>query len=176
MAKRAKVIAIKEISEEELQGKLSEYANIFNALEKEEADMNQKITAIRDECQPKVAKLKADLAEAMEVMHFWAEKNKPLFDKKRSMDLHHGLIGFRTGTPKLKAKKGFTWVMVLDLAKKLYPQLSSKLIRVNEEMDKEFILSKHKDEEYKDVISNLYIEVVQDENFFISLKKEDIIS
>jgi phage host-nuclease inhibitor protein Gam len=172
MAKRITTPAIEEISEQELETKLSEYATKFNELETLETTLNSKITELRDKYQHKITEAKDSLDRTLKVIHFWAEKNKDRFDKKRSMDMHHGQIGFRTGTPKLKTGKGFTWASITVLLLDLAPQF----IRVKNECEKDLLLAKREDEETQTLMKKVGIEVVQDESFFINLKKEHIIS
>ena len=171
MAKKSKAV-VEEITEAQLEQKLSEYATAHNELKRVEGELNHKITTLRDKYQNKVESLKEESDDLFTVIQFWVERNREQFEKKRSKELLHGKIGLRIGTPKLKTKKGFTWASVLVLVKSLSPNL----IRVKEEIDKESIISKHKDEEFKAIISSIGVEVVQDESFFIELKEEDIIS
>lgn len=49
----------------------------------------------------------------------------------------HGVIGFRTGTPKLKTLKGFTWASALQLVKEFLPGY----VRQTEEIAKDKLLA-----------------------------------
>lgn len=170
MAKKSKVV-IEEITETELEQKLSEYANLQNTLRQIEGELNQKITNLRDKYQDKVETLKAQSDDIFTVIQVWAERNRALFEKKRSKELHHGKIGFRTGTPKAKTKKGFTWASVLELAREFAPAF----VRTKDEVDKESLIAKREEAEVAAILPRLGVEIVQDESFFIDLKEEEII-
>ena len=91
----------------------------------------------------------------------------------------HGVIGFRTGTPKLKTLKGFTWASALQLVKEFLPSY----VRKTEDVAKDKLLAdrdmevKVKDGEDKVKLSHEMarcgIQVVQDETFYVEPKKEE---
>ena len=84
------------------------------------------------------------------------------------MDLVHGIIGFRTGTPKLKLRKGFTWPSVVNLLKEFLPAY----IRTTEEPAKDRLLADRDVPEVSTQFQKLGITVDQDETFFVEPKKE----
>ena len=74
------------------------------------AAMDAEITKIRERNAEEIAKFQQQKDDALEVMQTFATENRDeLFSKKKSMETAHGVLGFRTGTPKLKTRKGFTW-------------------------------------------------------------------
>ena len=92
-----------------------------------------------------------------------------------------GTIGFRTGTPKLKTLKGFTWESALNLVREFLPDY----IRKKEEINKDKLLT-DRDIEYASVgkgeavaqpmgslMAKCGIQVVQDEAFYVEPKTED---
>ena len=93
----------------------------------------------------------------------------------------HGVIGFRTGTPKLKLLKGFTWASALQLVKKFLPGY----VRQTEEVAKDKLLADRELSEVsfgdavktlkpmKEAMDDCGIQVVQDETFFVEPKSED---
>ncbi len=103
-------------------------------------------------------------------MQTYAQENPEIFGKKKSVDGAHGTFGFRTGTPKLKLKKGFTWGAVTNLLKEFLPSY----IRTTEEPAKDKLLADREDEEVSALFPKVGISVAQDETFFIELKKEEI--
>lgn len=83
----------------------------------------------------------------------------------------HGTIGFRTGTPKLKTLKGFTWASALTLVKEFLPGY----IRQAEEIAKDKLLA---DRDYKNMpeqMAKCGIQVAQDEIFFVEPKREEVV-
>ena len=98
----------------------------------------------------------------------------------------HGTIGFRTGTPKLKTLKGFTWSAALTLVKKILP---ATYIRLTEEIAKDRMLADRDLEEVavydtptgddrtttmREAMAVCGIAVVQDETFYVEPKKEEV--
>jgi hypothetical protein len=82
----------------------------------------------------------------------------------------HGLVGFRTGTPKLKLLSGWTWEKVLEFIS--VNQLMD-LIRTKKEVDKELILA-NRDCIKPETLKQIGIKVVQDEAFFVEPKRDDL--
>ena len=97
------------------------------------------------------------------------ENQAELFSKKKSLEMVHGTIGFRTGTPKLKTLKGFTWASALQLVKEFLPDF----IRSTEEIAKDKLLADREDETVAANLGRCGITVVQDESFYVEPKKEE---
>jgi phage host-nuclease inhibitor protein Gam len=89
--------------------------------------------------------------------------------KKKSVDGSHGTIGFRTGTPKLKMLKGFTWNAVTNLLGEFLPGY----VRTTTEAAKDKLLADRNNPEVAELFPKVGISVVQDEAFFVELKKEE---
>ena len=83
----------------------------------------------------------------------------------------HGIIGFRTGTPKLKTLKGFTWASALQLVREFLPGY----IRTTEEITKDKLLADRDAENMFDNMARCGITVVQDETFYVEPKKEETV-
>lgn len=83
----------------------------------------------------------------------------------------HGVIGFRTGTPKLKTLKGFTWASALQLVKEFLPSY----LRQTEEIAKDKLLADRDVENIVPQMNKCGIQVVQDETFYVEPKKEDAV-
>lgn len=81
----------------------------------------------------------------------------------------HGTIGFRTGTPKLKTLKGFTWASAVNLVKEFLPSF----IRTSEEVAKDKLLADRDEEGMTEKMAKCGIQVVQDETFYVDPKKEE---
>ena len=91
------------------------------------------------------------------------------FLQKKSMETAHGVLGFRTGTPKLKTRKGFTWAAVLELLKEFNPAY----VRTSEEVAKDKLLADRENEDMPELMQKVGIKVEQDETFFVEPKKEE---
>jgi phage host-nuclease inhibitor protein Gam len=85
------------------------------------------------------------------------------------METAHGVFGFRTGTPKLKPRKGFTWGAILELLKEFNPSY----VRKTEEVAKDKLLADREGEGVPELMQKAGIKVEQDETFFVEPKKEE---
>ena len=81
----------------------------------------------------------------------------------------HGVIGFRTGTPKLKTLKGFTWASALQLVKEFLPDY----VRQTWDIAKDKLLADRDTEAMFEKMAKCGIQVVQDETFYVEPKKEE---
>lgn len=170
MAKRVKKVILSGITSEQMETAFAEYAAADAKLAKINATMDEQITRMREKYSEDIMKLQDLKDKSFEVVQAFAQENRDdLFSKKKSLDVAHGTFGFRTGTPKLKTLKGFTWESVKNLLKAFLPAY----IRTVEEPSKDKLLADRAIPEVADKFKMCGIEVVQDETFFIELKKEE---
>ena len=185
MAKRQKKTVISGVTREDAEAAFAVYAKADASINKIQADIDLQCAKIREKSQDRLAVLSAERESAFETLQAFATENQAeLFAKKKSLDMAHGTIGFRTGTPKLKTMKGFTWASALTLVKKFIPGY----VRINEEIAKDKLLADRELEEV-DFIENEIIQrkvsmanamaecgilVTQDETFYVEPKKEEI--
>ena len=161
MAKtRVKRTVITGVTSEQVEAALSEFSQADSRIQKITAEMELKITAIRDKHAEELAELQKKKDDSMEILQVFATENKEsLFSKTKSYKSAHGIFGFRTGTPKIKQLKGFTKESVLALVKAILPDYIRTADR-----DKEEVAEK---------LSKCGMVVVQDETFYVEPKKED---
>ncbi|MEJ5303229.1 MAG: hypothetical protein HPY80_03575 [Bacteroidales bacterium] len=171
MAKtREKRLVISGVSREQAEEALTLYAEADARQQAITAKMDLEITRIRDKYQDELAELQQKKDNAFEIVQAFATEQKAqLFAKKKSLEMVHGIIGFRTGNPKLKTLKGFTWGAVLQLLKEFLPQY----VRTIEEPAKDKLLADREDETVAALFPKVGIYVDQDETFYIELKKEE---
>lgn len=182
MAKRQKKTVISGVSKEAAEEAFATYAKANAERAKITAEIELKCAQIREKHQDRLSQLQATQDEAFDTLQAYATENQPeLFSKKKSLEMVHGTIGFRTGTPKLKTLKGFTWASALQLVKEFLPTF----IRITEEIDKSRLLSERDSEALRlgelpgegvplrEVMAKCGISVVQDETFFVEPKKEE---
>ena len=168
MATRVKKAAKTAKTREEIEGVMSDYATAESKYQKLTASMELAITAIRDKNEAELTELKSMINEKVDDLQLFAETNPDLFEKVKSLDMVHGSIGFRTGTPKLKLLRKLTLKDVLILIKKKLPNY----IRVKVELSKDKLISDREKKEVNKHFDYCGIEVVQEETFFVELKKE----
>jgi phage host-nuclease inhibitor protein Gam len=171
MAKRTKTKALPELTKQEAEKLLGEFAITDAMLCKLTAEMDEEIHDIREKYAELAGKHQERHAELQDMLQAFAEKNKEAyFTKKRSLAMQHGNIGFRKGTPKAKTKKGFTWAAVLELCRTIAPDF----IRTKEEVAKEMMIAQREDEKKMAIIDKVGVLIANDETFFIELKKEEV--
>jgi phage host-nuclease inhibitor protein Gam len=138
-----------------------------------EVKMNTEINKIKDKYSDQVTELKDSLDEPVAILEAFANEQKASW-KKKSMELLHTVIGFRTGQPKVNKKAAFTWKAVLEL---LQQHKMKRFIRTIEEINKEEILALDAEKDQaviNQLKENAGVFVDQDESFYVELKKEDV--
>lgn len=185
MARQKKTI-ISGVTRECADEAFATYAKADASINKINAEIELQCAKIREKYADKLSALCDEREQAFEVLQSFATENQAeLFTKKKSLEMAHGTIGFRTGTPKLKTLKGFTWASALQLAKKFLPMT---YIRLTEEIAKDRLLSDRELESVsvydtatgdprevpmKEAMAVCGIQVVQDETFYVEPKKEE---
>lgn len=169
MAKRAKKIIVSGITRDQMEEAFGRYATADAEVQSITAAMDKEFVAIRERNAERLAALEQQKSESFEVMQVFAtEQREVLFSKRRSMETTYGVIGFRTGTPKLNRRKGFTWAAALELVREFLPSY----IRTTEELAKDKLLADREKEEITPLMQKCGIEVTQDESFYVEPKKE----
>lgn len=172
MAKREKKTIISGVTREMADEAFASYSMAEAQAAKITADIELQCAKIREKYADKLTALEEQKTTAFDTLQAYASENKgDLFTKKKSLDMVHGTIGFRTGTPKLKTLKGFTWASALQLVREFLPSY----IRTTEEITKDKLLADRDVEGMCDNMSRCGIQVVQDETFFVESKKEEAI-
>jgi len=169
--KREKKTVYTGITSEQMEQAFADYAKADARQQKITAEMDIQMAKIREKWQDELQKLTETKDNAFDVLQAYAMENRDeLFSKRKSLETTHGTLGFRTGTPKLKTLKGFTWASVLNLLKEFLPGY----VRTIEEPAKDKLLADRDDEETYALFPKVGIAVVQDETFFVEPKKEDL--
>lgn len=167
---REKKTVLSGITKEQMESAMADFAKADAKLQKIQATMDVEMTKIREKYQDEIQRLTTAKDEAFNVLQTYGMENKDeLFTKKKSLDTVHGVIGFRTGTPKLKTLKGFTWGAVTNLLKEFLPAY----VRTTDEPAKDKILADRDSEEVQQNLTKVGLSVVQDETFFVEPKKEE---
>lgn len=183
MARQKKTI-ITGVTREAADEAFATYAKSDAQIQKINAEIELQCAKIREKYADKLTVLTTEKDAAFDTLQSFATENQAeLFTKKKSLDMAHGTIGFRTGTPKLKTLKGFTWESAKTLVKKFLPDY----IRTSEEIAKDKLLADRdgnvrmecsdsttpEDVTLKSAMAECGIQVIQDETFYVEPKKED---
>lgn len=170
MATRQKKTLIQGISQEQANEAFATYAKADAQIQKINAEIELQCARIREKQADRLSQLDAEREQAFDVLQAYAVENQAeLFAKKKSLDMAHGTIGFRTGTPKLKTLKGFTWASVLQMVREFLPGY----VRTSEEVAKDKLLADRDEDGMFDKMSKCGITVAQDETFYVEPKKEE---
>lgn len=170
MATRTKKKVITNVTKEQAQEASAQYAAFDNKLSKIEARMNERINKIKDEYQEEITELNDAKAEHFELLQVYASEQKESWGKRKSLELLHSVIGFRTGTPKVTKDKKFTWDGIVELVKEKFPSL----VRTKSELDKEALIAMRDEEDFASIKKQCYVDVVQEETFYVETKKEEV--
>lgn len=170
MATRQKKTLILGITAEQANDAFAQYAKADAQINKINADVELQCAKIREKHADELTRLSDEREQAFDTLQAYAVENQAeLFTKKKSLDMAHGTIGFRTGTPKLKTLKGFTWASALNLVREFLPSF----IRTTEEIAKDKLLADRDAEGMGEKMAQCGITVTQDETFYVEPKKED---
>jgi phage host-nuclease inhibitor protein Gam len=130
------------------------------------AKQDAEILAIREKYESDLWVSEESIKIYSDKVQLWAEQNPDEFAKKKSVDFSAGKVGFRTGTPKLKAISGLTLAGALNILKSL--SWGRAFVRVKEELDKESILAQFSQGNLsKKELLEIGCKVEQEETFFI---------
>lgn len=170
MATRQKKVIITGVSREAADEAFAVYAKADAQSAKITADIELQCAKIREKYAAKLAELEEAKEKAFDTLQAFATENQDeLFSKKKSLEMAHGAIGFRTGMPRLKTLKGFTWASALQLVKEFLPSY----LRQAEEIAKDKLLADRDLDEMPANMAKCGIHVVQDETFYVEPKKEE---
>jgi phage host-nuclease inhibitor protein Gam len=147
---------------EEAVGIVREITELLLEERMAKAEMDVEITALKEAYDARLSSISARLGQVMPAIEGWAETNRGDFAGKKSIDLHHGIVGWRITPPTLKPVKGYTWSSVLDRIR----DRASEFIRTKEEVDKEKLLAARDNYDLK----ALGCQVVQVDEFYVEPK------
>lgn len=166
---RTKKTILSGISREQAEQAFADYAGADAKVQHLTSKMDLEMTRIREKYAEQLAELNETKEKNFDILQSYAMENKDeLFAKRKSLESAHGTFGFRTGTPKLKNLRGFTWAAVTNLVKELLPGY----IRTSEELAKDRLLADRALPEVAEMFPKIGVQVVQEETFFVEPKKE----
>lgn len=165
---REKKKVYKNVTREIAEQAMSSFAQAANKVSNIEAKMNAELQEVRERYQDDLNRLNDAKDEQVEILEAFAYEQKESWGKKKSIEMLHGILGFRTGTPKVKFEKGFNSKSVTAILAENFPTYVRKV----EEMDKEKLIANRDEEGFDLLCKKAHIEVVQDETFYVESKAE----
>jgi phage host-nuclease inhibitor protein Gam len=148
-------------SRTEAEATVAKVAELINLKRSVTAAMDERLLEIKKEYEGQLGDLEAQINNGTEQLQQWALENPAEFGKKKSIAFLAGVIGFRTGTPKLVVLRGWNWKKALEAVQVHLPNF----IRQAPEIDKESILAQR--EELAPALPLVGMKVDQGETFFI---------
>lgn len=168
MARKKKVI-LSGITRDEMEEAMHAYAVADAKQRALTAEMDGKLSEIREQYSGQLQDLDIEKDEAFEKLQAFATENRDEhFSKRKSMETTHGTLGFRIGNPQLKPAKGMTWAGILELLK----IKGKNYIRTVEEVAKDKLLAERESDECQVVMEACHISVIQKETFYVEPKTE----
>ena len=132
------------------------------------SSMDQEIFEIRKKNSNSITTLQQQKDEAFNKIEAFALENQAvLFSIKRSLTTKFGKFGFRTSKAKFQLREGFNWESVTKMMAKVLP----KYVRTVVEPAKDKLMADRNLPEVYEFLPALGLTIVQDEAFFIDLKK-----
>lgn len=165
--KQLKQIATRNYTRAEAEDAMRDLCITTHKLEGQNAEMNEALARVRERYEAETQALRETSELLQAKINAWADKHPEEFAKKKSIEMVHGICGYRTSPPALKTVRGVTWAKVTGLLKNALPAY----VRTKEEVDKEALLAN------RNVIGNaalmtVGLRVEQAENFFIEVLRD----
>lgn len=138
-------------------------------LEARRSEMEREISEVRNRHTSDIDTLERELADKRARVHLWAEDNREIFRGKKSIECHHGTIGFRSGPPKLeKIKPDASWDLIADKLRRMtWGAAYIRSPKPQPEVNKEALLAdRHKLDAEK--LKKAGLRIAQDERFYIA--------
>jgi phage host-nuclease inhibitor protein Gam len=132
------------------------------------ADMDDQILMIKGRYEEDIAEQDAKIKAATADLEAWALAHPEEFGKRKSIEFLSGVLGFRTGTPKLElSSRKWNWKSVTEAVEEFLPNF----IRSKPEVDKDAILGQR--DELAEMLPQVGLKVTQGESFFVEPKLTD---
>lgn len=156
-------------SRAEMETLVGEIAELTLTRNKQQTELDEAITALRTKYEESLGEVNKALDEKTEVARAWAEGNPSEFRGLKSLEMVHGVVGWRTGNPTLKTLTGWTWDRVLEKMKAL--SWGTNYVRVKEEVNKQALVG-DREMIQPAAMREIGVRVVQEEVFFVEPRIE----
>lgn len=159
---------------EDVDQVLLKIASCEQELQQAEAKMNEQIQLIRDGYERNTAITRAMKSQLEDELERYCIAHKDEFQKTRSREMVHGVVGFRSAPPKVALlNRKYKWETVLELLKKF--RWAADFVRTKDEVSKESILASYAAKDIDDQkLAAVGLKIDQDEKFFADIKWEEI--
>jgi phage host-nuclease inhibitor protein Gam len=157
----------------EAEAALGEISRLTLDRNAQQTELDTRLTEVRAQFEGVLEGINKSLTEKTQLLEAWAAANPDEFPAgRKSIDMTHGSLGYRTGMPKVQLLKGQKWDNVLGLLKTLF---CGNYIRNKEEPAKDQLIAAASNGELNEAnLRQLRLAIVQDETFFIEPKLAEL--
>ncbi len=166
MAKRKKMVIAPVETRAEMERIVREICELSIMEDDLRVRLDEELLRVREHYDVQLAEIKPRVDLLLARAETWAMANPEAFGSRKSIVMVHGTVGYRTGTPKLKTLPKWTWAMVLEKLKALFPAY----VRTKEEVDKDALLADR--EKLGARLPEVGVQVVRDESFYVEPNRE----
>ena len=160
-------VGITEVSLQEAEKQLMEFANAASQIKMIQADIELRISKIREGWQEALLRYEGIQKEAATKLQIFAETNREeYFAKRKSLEMTHGVIGFRMGNYTLTKPNKKTWDVITGILQKEAPEY----VRTKQEPNKEALIADSN--KLKDLFEKTGLSISQTESFYVEPKEE----
>jgi len=160
------------INKEELPEQVRKFAQATSKIKAIEAEIELQRQEIVRKYENRLANLNEVREETVATLQNFAEYHREdMFSKTKSLELAHGKIGFRMGTPKVEKSKKVTWLDIIEDLKLIDPNY----VRTKEEVNKDLVIANRDNKDAVFKLNKIGLTVVQDESFFVEAREEDLV-
>jgi len=174
MKSRIKVPLTPSISSrDDAEAAMNDLAMTINNQRRITTERDARVLVVNQSYEAPLAECDQSIKALSGALQAWAECNPDQFPKgRKSLELVSGVLGFRTGTPKLALlSRAFNWDKCIGLLRSHLPGF----IRTKEEPDKEGLLTARSQNQITDLdLCKVGLKVTQDESFYIDPKLTDM--
>jgi phage host-nuclease inhibitor protein Gam len=156
-------------TQDEAEAALGAYSLASNRLAKVAAEMNLKLTDVRQRYEAEMTELAETMKAEEKRLHAWADENPEAFGKSRSLRLLHGVLGYRTGNWAVRLLRGTTAARAIALVKQV---IGPGYVRTREELDKEAIIADRARYDAR-TLAKCGLAIEQGEKFYIEPEKTE---
>lgn len=159
---------------DQLEEQLSQYSEQQNRIKALETDLNERLRLVREEYEGRFTAANAAATLIFDDIELWAAEHPDSFIKRKSLDLLHGTVGFRTGQPRVTLPRGVKEDVVVREMQEAGDV--NAWLRTSVELDRAGMIAGWQGDDcatVQELLGRFGIKVVQSERFYIEPKTED---
>jgi hydrogenase maturation factor len=172
---KTKTIVTVNVTEIEANEALGKFSTADSRVKEINAKLELDITDLRKKQAASLALEEGIKKDTMKIIQAYAVQNKEtLFVDKKSLELQHGTIGFRTNPHSVRQFKGVKAETSIELMRKSKVFADYVVTKTTYSIDKEALIKDREDKKIKGKLADVFLEIDQDEVFFIDPKCETV--